>query len=262
MASSLRGLHIVVTRPKRQAQDLCVQLEELGAEVISFPVLGIEPLDTSRLLKSMSRQSTAFDLAIFISPNAVEFGLSPLQSESLIGSHSAIAAVGKGSARALQERGIAVDVIPEQRFDSESLLAMPRLHSVAGQHIAIVKGEGGRDLLADTLRQRAAVVTEIPCYCRIKPDSDPKVLQQSWQNQGLDLIIVTSNEGLENLVEMVGVESRSDLFKTQLVVLSQRAVALATTLGFLHTPLVAVQASDSGLIETVQSWWNTQVGKG
>ena len=96
----------------------------------------------------------------------------------------------------------------------------------------ILRGEGGRELLAHTLRERGAEVEYLECYRRIMPDGDPADLYQCWNEKRVLLIIVTSNEALQNLFNMVNESHRSELLASTLVVVSQRAIKKAGELGF------------------------------
>jgi uroporphyrinogen-III synthase len=80
-------------------------------------------------------------------------------------------AVGPGTARALQAHGLDSIITPDGQ-DSEALLALPQLADVAGKRVVIVRGVGGRALLADTLRARGAQVDFMECYRRMRPRAD------------------------------------------------------------------------------------------
>jgi len=110
-----------------------------------------------------------------------------------------IATVGQGSAKALRESGVANVIAPAERFDSEGLLALPELQDVAGWRVMIFRGDGGRELLGDTLRARGATVEYAACYQRSKPQHDASVLPDSAP----DAITVTSSEALGYLWQML-----------------------------------------------------------
>lgn len=254
MTRILRGLNIVVTRPEHQAGTLCQLIEAKGGSVIRFPVISIADIENQTLLHSAIARIDASDILIFVSTNAVSWGLKAILAQGQWPKDIKVAAVGKGTAEALAQQGISVDILPENKFNSEALLNTAELQSVQDKRIAIVRGEGGRELLANALRERGADVDYVECYRRLKPNTDVSVLSQAWENDKLDLIIVTSNAGLENLVSIVGEPYKQSLIKTPLIVISERMVEKATLLGFKITPVVADQASDQSLLDAVILW--------
>jgi len=255
---NLNGITIVNTRPALQSEPLCQLIESAGGKVIRFPVLEItDPIDNA-VLSGVIARLAQFDIAIFISPNAVDRGMNLISAQGGLPSSVNVAAVGKGSAKQLARHGHKADIFPQHKFNSEALLAMPDMQAVAGKHIVIFRGEGGRELLATTLQQRGAVVEYAECYRRARPTTDTSELMRRWARNEVDVIVVTSNEGLHNLYDMVGALGRKWLIKTTLVVVSERSVALAQTLGFKHLPLLADQASDESILATIGLWKQQQ----
>ncbi len=257
MRGALAGLGIVVTRPAHQAEGLCRLIEADGGRAIRFPVLEIvEPRDTAPLLAAIDALER-FHVAIFISPNAVERAMNLIRArrgglpEGLL-----VAAIGRGSARALRTFGVEPHVYPRRRFDSEALLALPELapERLAGRRVVIFRGEGGREHLGDVLRARGAEVTYAEAYRRVRPRGDVGRLLKAWARGEIHAIVVTSGEGLRNLYDMVGKLGRAWLRATPLVVVSERMVQLAAELGFRHPPVVAEAASDEAILEALRRW--------
>jgi len=254
VVKALDGVTVLVTRPLHQAENLCSLIESHGGKVQRFPVLEITgPRDKAKL-KGILRQLKEYDITIFISPNAVERGIQAIMEQGGLPEHIKVAAVGKGSAKQLIKRGIKVDIFPDQQFNSEALLAMKEMQSVSGKRIIIFRGEGGRELLAETLRLRGAVVNYAECYRRTKPSVDTNELVEQLSQGSLDVITVTSNEGLKNLYDMVGGPGRSDLLKLPLTVVSERTRQLAQELGFKIPAVVAENASDEMLVQAIVHW--------
>lgn len=244
----LHGCTVVVTRPVHQAGNLCQLIEAAGGQVILFPVLAIAAPQDPQAVLSVLQRLAQFDLAVFISPNAVDYGLNYAAQVGGLPAQLQIAAVGAGTARALQAAGHPPTLVPEHDFNSEALLALTELQQVAGKKVVIFRGEGGREHLADTLRSRGAQVEYVQVYRREKPPVDRAVLLDAWARNGINAIVVTSNESLQNLFDLVGSEGQTYLRDTQLVLVSQRAVELARRLGVRRAPLVAECAGDDAIV--------------
>ena len=248
---------MLVTRPLHQAENICSLIESQGGTVHRFPVIEIaEPRDTAKLVGILQRLNE-FDIAIFISPNAVERGIKAIMEQGGLPDHIKVAAVGKGSARELSKQGVSVDVFPTHQFNSEALLEMTEMQSVSGKRIIIFRGEGGRELLADTLSSRGAIVEYAECYRRIKPSIDTNDLVNQLSEGRLDIITVTSNEGLKNLYDLVDEPGRSDLLKLPLTVVSERTRQLAQKLGFIIPAIIADNASDEMLVQAIAHWYES-----
>lgn len=247
---SLRGRHVVVTRPAGQATHLAEALVAAGAAPVLFPVLAISPLaDTSALVNHIIGLDQ-YDLAIFISPNAVVMGLSEVLARRSWPAQLRVATVGRSSEAALQAHDLAGQeqniLCPQGRFDSESLLELPELQDMHGKRVAIFRGDGGRELLAEQLRKRGGTVDYINCYTRRCPEHSPDGLLRLWEAGQLDAVTVTSSEGLHNLVAMVGQLGLAWLRKTPLFVPHARIAAAADACG-IHT-VVLTDPADAGLM--------------
>jgi uroporphyrinogen-III synthase len=152
----------------------------------------------------------------------------------------------------LHESGITVDIQPEGSFDSESLLAMPELNEVATARILIVRGNGGRQLLGDTLQERGGSVDYLEVYSRNISSADPKPLIATWERD-VDIVTVTSCGILDNLFSLLGEAGRAKLCATPLVVVSQRIKARAQEHG-CKSIVLAGEASDQGLLAAICEW--------
>ena len=254
MADSLSGMLVVITRPAHQADALCELIRASGGTTLRFPVLDItdpanppDPAEVQALLADAS-------LAIFISPNAVDYGMKVIESSGGLPAHIKVAAIGQGTAKKLAQHGRQANIFPSKRFDSEALLAMEELTFVADQRIVIFRGEGGREHLADILRQRGADVDYVECYKRVQPSNDNRELSSALEKKSVDAVVVTSNQGLQNLYDMLGPDDRRRLLKVQLFVVSDRTQELAQTLGFSKEAIIVDQASDQGIVESLLQW--------
>ena len=252
--STLAGRHIVVTRPAGQATHLAEALRDLGAQPVLFPVLAIEAItDPTPILDAAIRLDT-YDWAMFVSPNAVEQALTVMLAKRTWPGHVRVATVGHSSEQALARHGIANVVAPQERFDSEALLALPEFADVAGKRVIIFRGDGGRDLFGDTLKARGAAVDYVTCYRRAKPSLDPAPLLRLWNEGRLDAMTLTSSEGLRNLYDMIGKLGQSWLKKTPTFVPHARIAEQAQALGL--TQVVQTGPADAGLLDGLTTYFS------
>lgn len=244
----------MVTRPAHQAAHLCTLIKAVGGIPVSLPVLAIEEPQDLGPARALVTRLEEFAIAIFISANAVERGLALLHSEDItLPPHLKLAAVGQLTAAALQRHGGRLDIQAPPPYNSEALLTAAELKAVAGKNIIIFRGSGGRELLAETLRQRGARVDYAEVYRRAKPEG--KLGDELRQTGEIDIVVVTSQDGLRNLVEMAGAAGRGEwLAQRQLAVISPRVAQLAAELGFKRPALVAAQATDEALLQAMTTW--------
>jgi uroporphyrinogen-III synthase len=244
----LAGLKIVITRPRDQAVQLAQRIEQAGGIPLLFPLLDIAAAqDTQTLYEQISRLAQ-FDLAIFISPNAVNYGIAAIRAVGNIPSKLKIATVGQGSAKALRELGIAKVIAPTERFDSEGLLALPELQNVSGWKVMIFRGDGGRELLGDTLKMRGATVEYATCYQRSKPQQNAGMLLDAKP----DAITVTSSEALGYLWQMLDDKARAALRATPIFLPHARIAELAKQQGWQKVRLT--ESGDDGLLSALKAW--------
>lgn len=245
-SGALAGRGIVVTRPARQAAALADMIRAAGGRPILFPVLEIQEAADVGALDALIDRLDEFDLAIFISPNAVSKAMNLVTARRELPANLKVAAIGRGSMKALGQFGVIDVIAPEARFDSEALLELQPLKDVAGKRVVIFRGDGGRELLGDTLLARGARIEYVECYRRGKPGLDTAPLMRAWARDELHAIVVTSSEGLRNLFDMVGPLGRTWLKKTPLVVPHPRIAETARKLGL--TNIVLTEAGDEGIV--------------
>jgi len=254
MDNSLEGLTVVNTRPKYQAESLSDIIRKAGGTAVEFPVIEIAPLKDPHTLKAKIKKLYEADIAIFISVNAVDAAMTISDSYKQWPENVMIASVGQATALKLDYYGLTASIKASGPFNSEALLLLPELQNLTGKKVVIFRGVGGRELLADTLRARGAFVEYIECYRRLIPASDPTRLYQCWDEGRKPLIVVTSNEGLRNLLTMVNNEHQRNLLSSALVVVGERAVGLASELGFKQKPVLSSTVTNKAIFEAIQNW--------
>jgi uroporphyrinogen-III synthase len=246
-AKALSGRGIVVTRPRELAAGLAALIEGEGGRAIRFPAIEIEDLPPPAALRSLER----FDLAVFISPTAATKVLErvPAWPQGL-----RTAAVGAGTRRELERRGIKGVLAPQGAADSEALLALPELAAVAGKRIAIFRGGEGRRLLGDALTARGARVEYAECYRRKRPAADATSLLGDWERGGVHAVTVSSAEGLDNLAAMIGPRGEAPLRSTPLFVPHARVAARAAELGI--APVQVAGPADRQVLERLVAYFH------
>jgi uroporphyrinogen-III synthase len=249
----LAGLGVVVTRPAHQAGVLVELIERAGGRPILFPALEIFDAEDMGPLSAVIDQLEQFDLAIFISPNAVNKAMNLIRARRDWPQGLRCAAVGKGSGKALTRLGIDNVLVPQGRFDSEGLLALPELREMAGRRVVIFRGEGGRELLGEELIRRGAHLTVVECYRRGKPvGTDAGTLLHQWARGEIDAITVTSGESMRNLFDLVGKLGQQWLKKTPVFAFHENIAAVARELGVEQVFVTA--AGDEGLLSGLIEW--------
>lgn len=254
MSAPLAGRTVLVTRPVHQAAALVGAIRAAGGTAFEFPALAIEAVPPAELGTALSRLAQA-DIAVFVSPNAAQFGMAAIGAAGGLPATVQVLAVGPGTARALQAQGVSAVITPDGQ-DSEALLALPQLENVAGKQVVIVRGVGGRALLADTLAARGARVAFLECYRRVRPHADAAPLLARWQAGGIDAVTVTSAETLANLATLLGDAGTPLLLSTPVFAPHEKIAESARRFGVAQA--IATPGGDAGLVHGLVNWFRNK----
>ena len=250
MTVPLRGAGVVITRPARQAAGLAREIAALGGAPLIFPAIVILPPIDPTALRELHWDIARYDIAIFVSANAIEYGVGDAAAWP---AHILTLAPGPGTAAALAAVGIGNVRVPKTTMDSEGLLALPELESVAGKRVVIFRGDSGRELLRSALEARGARVTQVECYRRARPESAAGLVE-AWRERRVDAVTLTSSEGLDNLWAIFGAEARGYLTATPVFVPHPRIAEHARELGLRE--VIATPPADSGLIASLLEYFS------
>lgn len=252
---SLAACGVVITRPTRQTEVLAKLISAQGGHPILFPLLAITALDDTAAFDAQAANLDSYQWAFFISTNAVEYGMQRLAQ---LGLHFPdtlrCAAIGPTTAQMLQNFGVHNILTPAERYDSESLLACPELQDMTGQRCLIFRGVGGRELLAEKLRERGATVAFAECYRRINPSTDLSPLTRLWQNGQLHAIVITSSEALRNLLGMAKQAEDTDWLETTPLFVNHARIAEQAARHGLQAIIAAAPGDDAMLAALEQKW--------
>jgi uroporphyrinogen-III synthase len=208
----LTGLRVLVGRARHQAGALSTQLRKLGAEVLEIPFIEIrnprsfEPLDHA--LKNLP----AYDWLILTSVNGVEAmweRLSNLRLTKKSLRHLKIAAIGPATKKAIEKRGLKVNVVPEE-YVAESVVKSLR-KKVKGKRILLARAKIARDVIPRELRKAGAVVDVVEAYETVVPPSSRARLRAALKNSSKrpDVITFTSSSTVKNFVALLGPSGRA-----------------------------------------------------
>lgn len=236
----------LVVRPAEQADELAQLLRQQGHQPLCCPLLETRAGDE---LSRLPEWLPAADIVIAVSVHAVKFAHYFLLQTGLTWPHIEYFVVGQASADAFAEVGIQAQCPDDPR--SEGLLLLPALQSVAGKRVLILRGNGGRDLIATTLASRGALVHYCATYERHYPALDGTVLTRHWQRAGLDSLLITSGELLQRLLELVPSQQQPWLYDRLLVVPSPRVAEQAAAAGFTRI-VIAQGASNQALVAALE----------
>ncbi|NML61756.1 uroporphyrinogen III synthase [Massilia sp. RP-1-19] len=250
---------VVITRPRAQCEGLARAVEALGRKPVLLPLLEISPLDDHTALRAELAGLDAFAMVAFVSPNAIDAAFAFIDQWP---AGVTIAVVGEGSRAALARHGLtdanATIVSPRDpsRSDSENLLQALDLGALAGQRVLIVRGQSGRELMADGLRAAGATVSTVAAYRRSVPPMTPELAAtlagliaapKDW--------IITSSEALRGLMTLLHeLDPEAAVAKMQqqhLIVPHARIAETANTLGL--TRLTLTGSGDERLLAALQS---------
>lgn len=251
---ALLDIRVLVTRPEDQQQNLVELIEAEGGEAIRFPTIEIAPTEQQQQLHDTLQRLDTFNLAVFISPNAAKFVLQALAELGLkLPGSLLLACVGKGCASTVEKDGYTVHAMPVSGIGSEGLLKHELMQLMEGKRVVIFRGNGGRELLADSLRRRGAEVEYCECYRRKMPDVDAAPLVAQWRKGGLDIVTITSTQAFKNLKQMIGDDAADLLQATPLVALSERIGEVASASGCRQV-LVTGDTGDTAILDTIKQW--------
>lgn len=265
-SNKLHNLTVIVTRPLEQGKALCAAVQASGGHSLAQPLLRINSTPITHTMKTYVQQLESYQHIIAISTNAVQYSMSllcdywpqwPIDSQWY--------AVGKSTASALDHYHVG-NILSSKLAkpnttrqhanastnNSEALLELPQLQKVNSQKILILKGEGGRALLEETLIQRGASVDCIESYQRSPVEINNTLLHEQLNNSSALIITISSATALKQLYEQASSAS-INIQATPLLVISKRLADIAKGYGFQHI-VISDSPYDACIIKALAQW--------
>ncbi len=264
-------MRLIVTRPAAQAASWVAALQALGCDAQALPLIDIAALDDPTPLRAAWRALPRYTLVMFVSANAVQHFFAaarPVAADAAADPWPPgvrAAATGPGTAAALRAAGVPDGARVEpaadaSRFDSEALWAQVAHEDWAGRQVLVVRGEDGRDWLADTLRERGASVDFVAAYRRLAPQPDAAgraLLAQAAADPAAHLWLFSSSEAVGHLQALA---PATDWSRSLALATHPRIAAAARAAGFGRVALTsptteaAAQAVAQAAAQAAAGW--------
>jgi len=255
--AGLHGVGVLVTRPEQQATPLCRLLEAEGAVTLRLPAIEVKGIADRRSPRAGLGKLERFDLIVFVSANAVRFGAALLDQRRDL----SLAAIGPATARALNQAGYRVAIVPATGYDTESLLADPRLTNLTGKRVLLIKGREGRELLGAELVRRGASVETVDVYERSPAVTKPADLQRAAEELRcgrIQVVTATSLEIGESIFALAPAPMRDLLRESYWLMASERIVAGLAHWDLRRAAILAASAEDHDLVAALLRWRATE----
>jgi len=252
----LAGCGVLITRPVHQAHALAGAIVAAGGSVIHFPVLEIVGRNSDDIRSDLAALATP-DIVVFVSSNAVTHGFAAVAE-----SGAQLAAIGPATRDAIEAMGATVSIYPVGEFDSEHLLQHAALQDLSGKNVVIVRGQSGRELLADTLSGRGANVHYLCAYRRepyAHSAAEIESLAAELRAGAIHFVTIMSVETLRQLLRILPSQCLPQLRQSALVAPSARVLQTASELlpGVSRVLAAGPQAAAS-VDALIRQWRNGQ----
>ncbi|REF25767.1 uroporphyrinogen-III synthase [Xenorhabdus cabanillasii] len=258
-------MSILVTRPAHAGEALVNQLRAIGKTAFSAPLIAIYPGAELPLLAQKLQQLSAGDFVFLLSKNAVHYANEQLVQEGLSWPDKlSYYGIGKSTSLLFHQQTGKDILWSEQGETSEDLLQLPTLQKMENKKILLLRGNGGREVIASTLRMRGGAIDYCECYSRQPVKYRTTEFNHHWQQCGIRTIVVTSGEMLQLLYNLVTEGDNSEdgstessgngkawLLGCRLIVVSERLANIARTLGWQEIK-VAKSADNDALMQALE----------
>ncbi|MCI9677695.1 MAG: uroporphyrinogen-III C-methyltransferase [Oscillospiraceae bacterium] len=203
----LKGRRILVTRPKERAGALSEKLRALGADVTEYPCIATVPLDPCPELEEALGRLSRYEWLAFTSPAGVEAVwrcLGRLGRDARAFGNIKLAAIGGGTAKALEGHGLSADLVPEV-YDARHLGMA--LAGAAKARVLILRAQEGSPALTEALSGAGVSYDDIAVYRTIYQNPRWAELRRALDAGELAYVTFTSASTVKGFVSTVGADA-------------------------------------------------------
>ena len=256
--SILSGKRIVVTRPRTQSGELARRLSELGAEVIEFPTIAIEPPTDYAPMDRAIEQLNQYDWLFFTSANGVQSFFERLRrlgrnSQAL--DHLKLVAIGPETAGRLEGEGAHVYLVPA-KYQAEGILEGLDPAEIRGCRILMPRAAKAREILPETLRQWGASVHVVQAYQTVLPQDYQFGLHELFKKQ-IDVITFTSSSTVENFLRLLEGEDPNRMLQGVIVACIGPITARTAFDSGLGVDIVSSEFTIPGLVAAIVKFYES-----
>ncbi len=251
---SLAGVRVLVGRARHQAGALSRELRKLGATVLEIPFIEIRKPRSFRPLDSALKNLAEYDWLILTSVNGVEAmweRLAKLRLQKTNLKHLRIAAIGPATKKAIEKRGVKVDVVPKE-YVAESVVRSLR-RRVKGKRVLLVRAKVARDVIPKELRRAGAHVDVVEAYETVVPKSSSVRLRKALKNpeRRPHVVTFTSSSTARNFIALLGA-AHSSLNGMRLASIGPVTSSTLRDVG-LRADIAAKEFTIPGLVKAIVS---------
>jgi len=259
----LLGKRVLITRAKNQAGELAALIQDKGGEAISFPVIKIIPPKDPESYREALEQLASFDWVIFTSVNGVDSFFSMLKEYQIDireMANAKVAAIGPKTAKVLEDKGIHVEVLP-QEYQAEGLLEALKGKMKTGQKVLLPRADIARKILADQLTEQGLEVVEIAAYHTVMAAENKDEIITWLREKKINMITFTSSSTVKNFVKALQDQPLEVLLQGVIIVsIGPITTKTAEELG-LSVDVTAKEYTIPGLVQAMVNYVEKEGGK-
>lgn len=202
----LFGQTVLVTRTKEQAGKLSERLRELGSNVIEIPTIEVVPPESFDPLDKALENIDSYNCLILTSVNGVKYffeRLKALRKDVRILHGLKICAIGPATGKAIEEKGLFVDIMPE-KYVAESVLEKLKEFGISNKKFLLARAKVARDVIPDEIKKAGGQIDVVTVYETVIPSQNKEKLKKILSEKDINFVTFTSSSTVKNFFQLLG----------------------------------------------------------